>query len=181
MDTFNNHGLGVVDLRYVPLFRLVPPLPAVSSLFLPADFDHLLPLPRKSVNEMRVPGSQGRGEEGEGARESGVRMPQETAELEEFDEDIGIDRLDVVEKSYDCKGGGRGNQPWKRKKKGILPGRRREERTSATGVVGRATFQCFFERSHGSMLERIRKRREQLCSLLKKAKYTEVGAQPGLW
>ena len=36
--------------------------------------------------------------QGEGARENGVRMLQETAELEEFDEDIGIDRLDVVDK-----------------------------------------------------------------------------------
>ena len=31
-------------------------------------------------------------------------------------------------------------------------------------------FQCFFESRHDSMLERIRRRREQRCSLLNKAK-----------
>ena len=51
-----------------------------------------------------------------------------------------------------------------------MPRTQRERRISATGALGFVPrFQCFFESRHGSMLDRIRRRREQRCSLMEQA------------
>ena len=77
--------------------------------------------------------------------------------------------------SQDCKGSG-----WK-KNENFVTRTERETYFCDWSPGDEPRFQCFFETRHGSMLEGIRRRREQRCSLLEKSKKTEVGAQSGLW
>ena len=71
--------------------------------------------------------------------------------------------------SQSYKGGGRGNQPWK-KNEHFVKKTERDAYFCDWSPGDEPRFQCVFESRHGSMLERIRRRREQRCSLLDKAK-----------
>ena len=71
--------------------------------------------------------------------------------------------------SQSHKGGGRRNRPWK-KNKHLFKKTEIEAYFCEWSPGDEPRFQCFFESRHGSMLERIRRRREQSCSLLDEAK-----------
>ena len=66
------------------------------------------------------------------------------------------------------KGGGRGG--YSTRKTSIFQRKLRETHFCDCSPQHESRFLCFFESKHCSLLDRIRKRREQRCSLLEKAK-----------
>ena len=61
-------------------------------------------------------------------------------------------------------------KPTMEEKTSTLSRRQRDAYVCDKSTEDGPRFQCFFESRHGFMLERIRRRREQRCSLLDKAK-----------